>query len=606
MKKHRLWKMTALLALSMPAMLVSCTEENPDGTAGVPTVTIERVGVTSDAITFTLTATDADEVVYLVRATGGSMSVEDLMADGESLVYLEPVTRRYQQLVSERSYTVYAVALRSGEHGEMATLEMTTDALPPIEYDDELDVRSARLTYWGATGSAGIDEFTLSFSDAENAINDNGSFTRAPGSVNARLVLWTSSTDAANPELPEGSYSYNASGVPASGTIDSNASYIGIIDDSGMQSELSGFLAEDTAIEVTRDGDNYEITATIAFGAIMGDPTIYKMTWSGRIDTVIGEDEEDDRTVILDEDITDKQFVDAFAMYQDSYSGYDLVRLEFTDIESAFELESIPDLTYLSLDVYTSISADDRIEGTTFNVTPNAGMNVVRQGNFDGSQQSLARSFVVMTGSDGVISDADGIKSGTMTRTAAQDGSEIWTFDFITTHDHRITGTYEGTVQVLGYEQTFQSNLTGDYEFAWGSSIYANNLRNYGDAAGTGNTEWSIELWLESEDGTMDCFYADLYSEGTGSATLPAGTYSAAASQGEAWSFTPGTYDGYGAYTYWYRTAEDSYTEQLWAPFVGGTIEVSGGADGADYTFKFNLLDDAGHKITGSWTGPLE
>ena len=103
----------------------------------------------------------------------------------------------------------------------------------------------------------------------------------------------------------------------------------------------------------------------------------------------------------------------------------------------------------------------------------------------------------------------------------------------------------------------------------------------------------------------MDCFYADLYSEGTAAEALPAGTYTAATSVGAAWTFTPGTYEGYGSYTYWYRTAADGYTEQLWAPFVGGTIEISVGADG-DYDFKFDLLDDAGNKVTGSWSGPLE
>ena len=125
------------------------------------------------------------------------------------------------------------------------------------------------------------------------------------------------------------------------------------------------------------------------------------------------------------------------------------------------------------------------------------------------------------------------------------------------------------------------------------------------DDAGTGNTKWQLVLWLESVDGTMDCFYADLYSEGTAAEALPAGTYTAATSVGAAWTFTPGTYEGYGSYTYWYRTAADGYTEQLWAPFVGGTIEVSVGADG-DYDFKFDLLDDAGNKVTGSWSGPLE
>ena len=602
MMNNSLWKKAVLAALSVPALLVSCTGNDPDDTVqGAPAVSIEEVSVDSDAITFTLTASDADEVVYMVRSTGGTLTVEDLLADGESLLYLEPITRRYTQLSPGRSYTVYAVALRNGEHGEMASLEMTTRELPPLEYDEKLTARAARLTWWGPSGTSGVDEFTLSLSDAADGIDPDGSFTHAPGSVNARIVLWTATADPQSPGLTDGVYLYNATSVPARETIDGGASAVILYDATGEQSTMSSFLAENSFVEVRTDGDNYEISASIVFGSATDDPQVYKLDWYGTIETVTGDSDE---SVVLDRDVTGKQFVDASAIYQGQAGGYDLVRLEFTDIEDAFNSSTIPDLTFLSLDVYTTV-ADDRIQGTAFNVAPGAGQNVVRQGSFDGTAQSLARSYIVLTGSDGVISDADGIKSGTMTKTVSQDGTETWAFDFVTTHDHRVTGTYEGTVQVLGYEQTFQSNLTGDYEFAWGSTPYYAYANNGGDDAGTGNTKWQLVLWLESGDGTMDCFYADLYSEGTAAEALPAGTYTAATSVGAAWTFTPGTYEGYGSYTYWYRTAADGYTEQLWAPFVGGTIEISVGADG-DYDFKFDLLDDAGNKVTGSWSGPLE
>ena len=601
----RLWKKVALTISVIPALLVSCKEAAPEGTAGIPSVTIEEVSVASDAITFSLVATDADEVVYMVRASGGSLTVEDLIADGESLLYLEPITRRYTQLSPDRTYTVYAVALRAGEHGEMASLEMTTEALPPLKYDDELTARAARLTYWGPSSTAGIDEFTLTLSDAAGGIDQDGSLTHAPGSFNARLVLWSSPADPQSVRLADGTYYYTVSDSPAAETIDGNASAVIIYDESGNQSMSSSYISDGSYVEVSGDGDSYSISASIVFGASSGEETVYKIDWNGPIDTVIGEDD-DDRSVILDSDILDKEFVDASAIYQGISGGYDLVRLEFTDIESAFDLSSIPNLAYLSLDVYTAVTDDDRLSGTVFNVAASAGRDIVRQGSFDGTAQSLERSYIVLTDDDGVICDADGIKSGTMTRTLSPDGTETYAFDFVTTHDHRITGSFEGTVTVLGYERSYESNLTGDYRFAWGDGIYANNLYNRGDEAGTGNTKWQVELWLESGDGTMDCFYADLYSEGTDDTTLPAETYSAASSVGAAWTFTPGTYDGYGSYTYWYRTDTDSYTEILWAPFVDGTITVSGGTDGSDYTFVFDLADDAGHKVTGSWTGPLD
>ena len=308
MKNSGLWKLAVLTLSVIPALLMSCKEENPDGTPGIPTVTIERVDATSDAITFSLTATDADEVVYLVRASGASLTVEELLADGESLLYLEPVTRRYTRLVPERAYTVYAVALREGVSGEMASVEMTTDALPPLEYDGHLTARSARLTWWGQSAAAGTDEFTLTLSDARDGIAADGSLAQAPGSFNARIVMWGPSADPDAVRLADGTYRYIVSEAPVSGTIDANASAVIIYDEDGNRSMSSGYISAGSFIEVSSEGDSYEMTATIVFGASTGDETVYEVTWSGQIETVVGEDDED-RSVILDTDVTDSTFL---------------------------------------------------------------------------------------------------------------------------------------------------------------------------------------------------------------------------------------------------------------------------------------------------------
>ena len=72
----------------------------------------------------------------------------------------------------------------------------------------------------------------------------------------------------------------------------------------------------------------------------------------------------------------------------------------------------------------------------------------------------------------------------------------------------------------------------------------------------------------------------------------------------------PGTIDfGGQMFLSWYgdlsEVDNEGYNTKI-APLMGGTVTIADGGAAGTKTVTFNVLDDKGNAITGSWTGPIQ
>ena len=108
-------------------------------------------------------------------------------------------------------------------------------------------------------------------------------------------------------------------------------------------------------------------------------------------------------------------------------------------------------------------------------------------------------------------------------------------------------------------------------------------------------------MWPDSGEGDIVQF--DLMTSREQNGSLH-GTYTVGTTNDE-WRFLRGTLTMQEGETYmdysWYYTSD--YADM--APFVGGTLNVVDNGDGTT-TATFEVIDDHGNIISGSWSGTME
>lgn len=122
---------------------------------------------------------------------------------------------------------------------------------------------------------------------------------------------------------------------------------------------------------------------------------------------------------------------------------------------------------------------------------------------------------------------------------------------------------------------------------------------NYGDYYATGLNNWTFAIWPLERIG--DHIQFDIMSE---SGDTLFGSYTIG-DETTPFSFLRGTIEGDDEMGYmagsWYYT-DDGYTM---APFVDGVLTISDVGDG-EAKIEFDVKDDAGNKVTGSWQGVMQ
>lgn len=124
-----------------------------------------------------------------------------------------------------------------------------------------------------------------------------------------------------------------------------------------------------------------------------------------------------------------------------------------------------------------------------------------------------------------------------------------------------------------------------------------------------GNGTWWI--FLESKLPDTDAMQLLLYTASTVKTEIPAGTFTAGVDgvnvPGVAGTFRPGSYwpDLHQFYTSYYYKKDARgkfYADQ--AMLKTGTVTITD-AGNETWTYTFDVQDELGHRVTGSWTGPV-
>lgn len=133
-------KNLSIALLSMASLaLVACQEKE---TQKAPELTITQEEVTETSVTFTISASNADEAAYmLVEGTAAVPSAEQILAEGEPAETRVADTYTIDGLAAETDYVVAAVAAtESGRCSDVKTIEFTTSPSQAEEVNFEVSI----------------------------------------------------------------------------------------------------------------------------------------------------------------------------------------------------------------------------------------------------------------------------------------------------------------------------------------------------------------------------------------------------------------------------------------------------------------------------------
>lgn len=237
--------------------------------------------------------------------------------------------------------------------------------------------------------------------------------------------------------------------------------------------------------------------------------------------------------------------------------------------------------------------------------------------------------MTMILGSYGQYRDESGnlrytnITSGTCEVIENEDGTFTVNVDALTKDGYVVRGSYTGTLPVTDVSDdtptSHLSTLTEDHELDLAKIEKARlwRIENVTDASHDAWAQYVVDIGSRSGldqvivDQGGDIFRMQFVGNAQGGDMMPEGSYDVIANR---WStsyktmcLVPGyTYDGDLVGTVYIHFTEGRYLiMDGYAPAAEGTISVMHNDDDT-YTFVIDLFDDAGYRLTGKWTGPVE
>ena len=588
----------ALVAL----VATSCDKEPVVNEAKTPTVSIELKSVEIANAVFAVTATDAEEVYFYCPANDGVPSNNDIKTKGDAVTGDEV---QLDGLEADKEYTAYVLAL-NGEKSATDSVKFKTKAENEKPFEGyELNKMVSAVYRNDNAALAGNYEFTFG----------NTTELGWDGDMQVFIDFYNvEDSDPLNPVLPNGVYEPNNDFSAFS--YDPSSSYVDIVADGEIiTSPILG------TVTVERTAATY--TITVEGELMLLDNMAFSARYTGSIQFVQGgtsayEFFEEDITIEMDEaqmrywgswffpfcdDVGVEMFDGTFNENGTLQKGYYLhLSRVFMPKYEDYNEESVPlaeghyDVVYDALsDMYClpyffdagkiqEYFGDSYFTGTYLQYVENGQVKkigLVTSGSFD----------VVHNGSDHNI-----------------------TMNFVADNGIKITLTFSGKLNSVNFNDNDETmperpwtTLDGDHEYNFPAETqgYAFCLGEY---MKPGFDNWMLMIYAANSqypDGYGDMFTTEFLVETGGSRTsLPTGTYNVSLDVADHTMFT-GVVSYAGAILFtWYGDVTPDYegysTET--APITSGTVTVEDAGSG-NYHFVFDLVDDAGNKITGEWTG---
>lgn len=590
------------MMMAMLAMVFTACKEDTTPQGGVdknPTVKIETKSVEATSAVFTITATDATEVYFY--CTDATATAEDIKTKGVKVSGSEATADNLQP---ETLYTAYALAL-GNEKEARSKVEFTTAAATELPFDGyQLDKLVSAV--YRTDNEAVMGNYEVTFG--------NTTQLEWAGDIQVFIDLYNEAdSDPINPVLPSGTYEPNSDYSAFS--YSPSDSYVDIIVEGGelVSSPIMG------TVTVERTGPTY--TITVVGTLMLLDDMEFKARYTGSLQFVQGgtsafEFFEEDFEVTADE-AQMRYWGGWFYPFADDV-GVEMFSGEFDDNGSMtsgyyVHISRVMMPKYADYNAEYVPLADGVYEVAMLPEANYCLPYTIEYGRIEdlfGDKQFVGTYITYI---DGDTKKVAVIASGTMTVESSGDSYTI-TADFVAENGVKVTVNYSGKLVVGNFNDNDVSEperpyttLTADHTYNFpDEATYA--AFHLGEYMKKGYDLWFITILGTNStypDGYGDMFTAEFVIE-TGGARdkLPTGTYNVALEIKDHTMF-PGIVDYAGNIFFtWYGDLTpdaEGYSSQV-APIASGSVVIEEAEDGK-YRFVFDIVDDAGNKITGDWTG---
>lgn len=409
--------------------------------ARTPVVTVIAGTPTETTLSFHFKLTDAEKAAYVcIEKTDNPTipSAEEILRDGTDL----PVSADAAEIRELKPGTTYIVAVAASNktvYSDVKTVEMTTDQAVegPIVFD-----RQAAGGYY-PTESSYIGEFLLVLADGETTEAGGVYATTGAGrAMSIDLYQMAVSNPNTTITLPARDYRYATNkGLT---TFDPVKTYCMVNDGKGNITRTD-FKAG--TISVKKAGSTYTITATLT----TTDDEEFTASYEGPLTIENKTPSEIPDLPTLDKDVTNLTFIRALGKYYSDSATADNCIVNLYDVEPTISYGS----DYLgqaghmvSLDLSTAVSTEMQLQEGTYSVSTSGA-----PGSYAAGYQTEFMDTMLPVGTyceernDNFQSFYGFVSSGTVTITKSGSGYRF-VLDFTTDKGHKVSGTYEGNVEM--------------------------------------------------------------------------------------------------------------------------------------------------------------
>lgn len=608
---NHIWTLCMYLAVILLAQ-TSCSDDESSGgiaaklTPGKPT---------SHSLSFTITPQYTEKCTWVCVKKGDPVpSAEEILGTGIPVDVSQTTTHTAIALDAKTEYVIIAAASHKGKSALSAPLEMSTleKALPP-EDDKNVKLRVLADAAYRTDNKVGAGNYVITLATEEPG---QDGYPAKKGDIVLQLDLSNiADKDPINATLPTGEYLPGSDYSPFTWNPAKSIMYVRT--GAGEQGTTATIMADGT-VTVEREGDIYSIKIEVEdlagekLSAYYTGPIVFVLTGASSYDR-----------------FTTPQNL-TFEYGQARYYG-NWFRPHADDLLVQFFQGQLDEKNNLVDGYYLQLSSVYMNKLIDFNVKNPA----LEEGTYKVSKtSSLALTSIPFTLDPGSMKEILGetMPSGSyLTRIDAGTGKKYIGFivsgtmkvvhsggqyqihvDFMTQENISVKGVFSSSMIVKSYNNNEAtmiprpwSTLTEDVKLNFPSDAKASAVF-LGQYLYPGLNSWWLILSSAKND-KGDMITSEFFTPADKGMVFEPGTY-VVSRKFEAYQLMPG-FQQYGGgevnYT-WYGdlSSQDAegYSSKL-APIENGTMKVQ--KDGDTYRFVFDFKDDAGHAITGEWSGPV-
>lgn len=475
--------------------------------------------------------------------------------------------------------------------------------------------------YTPSKDTEAMGEYYFEVSTVEASLDDESNIVYSKEGWGACFDIFSPNTESPY-TIPEGTYTPSTSSTKTAYTFDADYTYAKYYAKQGTDCDYFEF---DSPVTIKKSGDTtYTVTTTTTRNGVK-----YNLSFTGEITFTNTNSGSTSTLPAIGHDVV-ADYTGGMGIYQGDLfqggTGNMEICLYTTDFDSETGGLTSPGYA-IKMSVFNTLFGDSKTA-------------VVKAGEYTPSYKFTRYTYLPGTeltymGQDMILGSFaqyfDGstyryalITEGTCTVEDNGDDTFTVTVDCTTKDGYKVKGTYKGGFTYIDQSsdtpKAHVSNLQDDVQLNLAQIPVARlwKVQNAPNAEGKLFGQYVLDIGSPSgldqsvADNGGDIFRIQFISTADTEAEIMAeGTYEVMedrypASVGE-YKLWPGhLYDGDLIGTRYYHFVEGRYfIMDLLAPAAEGSVNVKKNAD-ETYTFTINVIDDAGYKIAGAWTGPVE